>query len=253
MSIEQTEPWRLSGSVVVTGASSGIGAAIVQRLAERGARVVLTGRDRGALDRLTSELRSSGHDAEAEFLDVTDEGGIEELAEKIASRGDFAGWVNNSGINEREPLVNLTTEQFEKVLRVNMLGYFLGTRAAGRRLTPGGAIVNVSSISGRIAFSHNAHYGASKGAIDSFTRHAAVDLADAGIRVNAVSPGSIRTRMTEARLADPAALEDRLRRIPLRRIGTPEDVAGPVAFLCSPEAAYITGTTVVVDGGWTAS
>lgn len=246
------ESWRLHGSIVVTGATGGIGAATARRLAERGARVVICGRNDEALESLAVMLRADGHDVVAETLDMTDEGAVEALATKVAARGDFSGWVNNAGVNDRKAIVDISVEEFQKLATVNVVGYFLGIRAAGRRLAPGGAIVNVSSISAHIAMPNNAHYGSTKGAIESLTRHAAIDLAERGIRVNAVAPGSIRTNMTEARLADPAALEQRIQRIPLRRIGVPDDIAGPIAFLCSDEAAYITGTTIVVDGGWIA-
>lgn len=244
-----THPWNLVGSVVVTGAARGTGAAIARRLAQRGAHVNLTDLNGDEAEKTASKMRDEGLHVEAFQLDVSDESAMESFAEQIRAAGDFIAWVNNAGINERATLTDLTVEDFERMMHVNVLGCFLGTRAAGRRLPAGGAIVNIASISAHVAFPENAHYGAAKGAIESFTRHAAVDLAPRGIRVNSVAPGSIRTAMTESRLADPEILRKRLDLIPLGRIGDPEDIAGPAAFLCTEEAAYITGSTLVVDGG----
>ena len=117
---------------------------------------------------------------------------------------------------------------------------------------PGGAIVNLASMSSSIAIRNSAHYGATKAAIGVLTKNAALELGPLGIRVNAVAPGSIRTAFTEERLAAPGALKQTEDRIPLGRVGVPDDIAGPVAFLCSRESAYMTGAIVAVDGGWTA-
>lgn len=247
------EPWRLDGTVVVTGGARGVGHAIVRGLAERGAHVLLADIDAAAARVAAAQLREQGLRAHAHAVDVADEGSVAVLADVAERDGRLLAWVNNAGINASANVADISLEDFERVLRVNVVGCFLGTRAAARVLgAGGGAIVNLSSISARVALRDNAHYGATKGAIESFSRHAAVDLAERGIRVNCVAPGSVRTEMTAARYAQPGVLAAREARIPLGRVAEPEDVAGAVAFLCSADAAYITGQTIVVDGGWTA-
>lgn len=244
------DPWRLDGTVVVTGAGRGIGRALARRLAERGARLVLADLDLHAVRAAAGELERDGFEAIAVDVDVGDESSVAALASQAAAAGRLTAWVNNAGVNGLGELTELELPEFERLMRINVTGCFLGTRAAARALDPGGAIVNVSSVSARVALPRNAHYGATKGAIESFSRHAAIDLAPRGIRVNCVAPGSVRTVMTADRYAQQGALEARVARIPLGRVAEAEDIAGPVAFLCSEEAAYLTGQTLVVDGGW---
>lgn len=244
--------WLLEGTVVVTGGGRGVGWAIARSLAERGARVILGDIDAAAARTAAAQLRDDGLHAHAHGVDVSDEGSVAGLADVAARDGRLCAWVNNAGINGSANVCDMSLEEFERVLRVNLVGCFLGTRAAARTLgADGGAIVNLSSISARVALRDNAHYGATKGAIESLSRHAAVDLAQRGIRVNCVAPGSVRSEMTAARYAQPGVLAAREARIPLGRVAEPEDVAGAVCFLCSADAAYITGQTIVVDGGWT--
>ena len=248
-----SEPWRLSGGFVVTGAARGVGRAIARRLAERGASVVLADIDADELQVAAAEMRADGLDAEADVVDVGDEDSVTELAAGAADHGPPAGWVNNAGINGLAPLADLELAEFERLMSVNVTGCFLGTRAAARCLRDGGSIVNVSSVSAHVALADNSHYGATKGAIESLSRHAAVELAPRSIRVNCVAPGSVRTEMTAARYAEPGVLEARQSRIPLGRVAEPADIAGPVAFLLSSEAVYMTGQSLIVDGGWSIS
>lgn len=248
-----SEPWLVAGTAVVTGGAGGLGRAICRRLALRGAEVIVADIDGDTAAGAASELVGEGLRARPCAVDVADEDSVAGLASVAAASGALAVWVNNAGVNGVADVAELTLEEFERVMHINVRGCFLGTRAAARALGAGGAIVNVSSISAAVALPRNAHYGASKGAIESFSRHAAVDLAGRGIRVNCVAPGSFRSGMTAERYQRPGALEAREARIPFGRVAGPDDVAGAVAFLCSPESAYITGQTVVVDGGWTAS
>ena len=243
--------WLVDGIVVVTGAAHGIGRAAARRVAERGGHVIIADIDTAAADAAAGELRSDGLAATAHPVDVSSAASVDELARVAVREGSLSAWVNNAGVNALVPFDDLTLDDLERMINVNLRGCFLGTQTAARAMTSGGAIVNLSSVSARIALPDNAHYGASKGAIESFSRHAAVDLAPRGIRVNCVAPGSAHTDMTAARYAEPGVLAAREAQIPLGRVAEPEDVAGAVAFLCSPEAAYITGQTLVVDGGRT--
>lgn len=247
------QPWLVDGAVAITGAGRGVGRAVALRLAERGASVVLGDLDGAAAGSVAAMLKDAGFAARALELDVSDEQSVAQFAESAGRDGRMVGWVNSAGVNSLAPIEDLRLEDFERIMRVNLIGCFLGTRAAARGLSAGGSIVNISSVSARVALPDNAHYGATKGGIESLSRHAAVDLAARAIRVNCVAPGSVRTGMTAERYAVSGVLEQREARIPLGRVAEPEDVAGPVAFLCSDEAAYMTGQTIVVDGGWSVS
>jgi glucose 1-dehydrogenase len=244
--------WRIGGVAVVTGAGRGNGAAIARLLAERGADVVVSDIDADAATAVAAEIVAAGGKATAQACDVSQEADVEALGDLVASRGQLRSWVNNAGIIDRRPILEIEIEHWDRQMEVNARGCFLGVRAAGRRMEAGGAIVNLASISSEVALPNTAHYGASKGAISLLTRHAALELGPRGIRVNSVGPGTIRTEMTEERLAVPEQLQRTLSRIPLGRVGVPEDVAGVVAFLCSEDAAFVNGAMVMVDGGWTA-
>ncbi len=245
--------WGISGVAVVTGAARGNGAAIARGLGQRGAHVILADIDVDQVNEQVRLLAEEGLYVESVVVDVGDPDSVEALAAAAEPHGPIAAWVNNAGVIRRSDLLDITVAEWDYILAVNARAAFLGTQAAARRMTAGGAIVNVASISSRVALPRTAHYGAAKGAVALFTRHAALELAPRGIRVNAVAPGTIATAMTEDRLADPRQLEASIRRIPLGRVGVPEDVAGPVGFLCSAEAAYVTGAILYVDGGYTAT
>ena len=238
---------------VVTGAGRGIGAAIARRLAEMGAHVVVADVEGGLALSSAEALRFEGLAATALAVDMSEERSVEALADHARSLGPLAAWVNNAGISSRVGLLEMELDDWDRMMAVNARGTFLGTRAAGRRMERGAAIVNVASMSAQIALPNHAHYGASKGAVVAFTKHAAVDLGPRGIRVNAVAPGTIETAMTAPRLERPGERVRASERLPLRRIGEPDDIAGAVAFLCGPDSAYLTGTTLFCDGGWTAS
>ncbi|MHA3703709.1 SDR family NAD(P)-dependent oxidoreductase [Jatrophihabitans sp. YIM 134969] len=223
--------------VLVTGGGSGIGAATAALLAERGWDVETA-------DLLPPE---GGH-----LLDVADEAGWLELVERL---WPIDALVNCAGIRDRSPIPEMTVEQFDRMLAIHVRGGFVGVRELSRRWLAedrAGAVVSMASVNATHAVADQVHYAAAKAAVTGLTRAAAVELAASGIRINAVAPGLIRTPMTEVRFSDPAMLEWMTNRIPMRRHGEPLDIANAVAFLLSDEAAYVTGVTLAVDGGWTA-
>jgi NAD(P)-dependent dehydrogenase (short-subunit alcohol dehydrogenase family) len=222
--------------VLVTGGASGIGAAICAALAAAGWEPV--------------PADIAGGEGVVR-LDVRDETGWEEA---VAKAGPLAGLVNCAGIRTSAALVDLEVDEFDRIFAVNVRGTFLGLRTAARRWIgegSGGAVVNITSVNAFVALPGQCHYVASKGALTMLTKAAALELAAHGIRVNAVAPGGVRTPMTAERLADPAQLARINARIPLGRVAEPAEIAGAVVFLLDPRASYVTGTTLVVDGGWT--
>jgi len=161
--------------------------------------------------------------------------------------------VNSAGIVTRKPFIELTEEEWDKVLDVNLKGYFLCAQAAVRQMVKEkkkGKIINISSINAEVAIPNQVHYCASKGGVRMLTRAMALELAQYQINVNAVGPGVVKTALSSDRLADPAQMEWLMSVVPLKKIGKPKDVSNVVLFLASEEADYITGRTIYVDGGW---
>jgi 3-oxoacyl-[acyl-carrier protein] reductase len=237
---------------VVTGASRGIGAAIARRLASDGARVALVARDRARLKTVAAEIERRGGDALSVVADLTDESAVDDLFERIDRWADHIDFlVNNAAAvyGTEAPLLELTTELWDAVMAANLRTTYLCTVRAARRMASAGsgAILNISAASAQRAHRAVVAYDTTKGGVDAFTRAAALDLAPYGIRVNAVAPGPI---VVEAWGALPAGeIAKRSETVPLARLGTPDDIAAAVAFLCSSEAGYITGQVLAVDGG----
>jgi NAD(P)-dependent dehydrogenase (short-subunit alcohol dehydrogenase family) len=240
----------------VTGASRGIGRACAERLAEAGMRVLLQARDRAALQEVCRGICDSGGEAEIFVRSVTDNGFATEAVEKaMATWGRLDVLVNAAGTS---PVMRrserLSADDWDLILRTNLTGAFQGAQAAGEHMVnkQSGAIVNVSSVHGRLAAPGLAAYAASKGGLDVMTRTLAVEWAPHGVRVNAVAAGYVDTALT-AGLLNSEHHSERLRSmIPMGRFGTAREVADAVAFLCSPTASYITGSILFIDGGWSA-
>ena len=235
---------------LVTGAGSGIGQAVSQRLAEEGAEVVITSQSPGHVEETAGLVAAvCGRQPASFVLDVAEAASVRAVLAEVGARfGHIDVLSNNAGIElPHGPSVEQTTDgEWDRVFRVNVTGMFWVCRAALPLMRKGGSIVNMASMNSLVAYENDAAYTASKGAVLQFTRALAVETARAGIRANAVCPGIIDTPLTQAFLdlaEDPA---------PLRRMGTPAEVANCVVFLASDAASFVTGSALVVDGGATA-
>jgi len=247
----------LSGRIaIVTGGGTGIGKGVAAGLSYAGAKLILCGRRRDICETASREIQQkTGADAWAFPCDVTDQTQIEDFVKMIAERfGHIDILVNNAGVVSDYHVFDLTEAEWDRVLDINLKGCFLFSRSVAKVMaeTRKGVIINIGSQLGDVAKPNRAHYVASKAGIKMLTKALAVDLAPYGIRVNAVAPGPVETDMTVSVLSDSAMKSKILEHIPLGRIGQPHDIAGAVVFLASEAAAFITGLTVYVDGGYLA-
>lgn len=246
---------RLDNKVaIVTGGSLGIGASIVRRLAAEGAAVTLdynTHRDEA--DAIAGEITSHGGKALVVQADVSRVADVQHLVQQtVATFGRLDILVNNAGIEKPAPLTEVTEDDWDRQIAVDLKGPYFATQAAARQMVAqggGGCIINISSVHEDLPMPGNAIYCAAKGGLRMLTRTLANELAPHGIRIVNVGPGAIATPINKQTLEDPHKVQMLLAEIPLKRIGQPEDVAAAVAWLASDEASYITGTTHFVDGG----
>lgn len=246
----------LSGQVaLITGASKGIGFGIAKALAHAGARVAVAARSRGDLDALAENIRAEGGIAEAFALDVRDVSQVQSCINAVqGSLGRLDILVNNAGLGANHPAVDVTEADWDEMMDVNLKGLFFCCQAAGRIMLQqrSGRIVNMSSQASVVGIRDHAVYCASKGGVNQLTRVLALEWSSLGITVNAVAPTFIHTPGTAERLDDPAYLQNVIARLPIGRVGTITDVAAAVIYLASPAGALVTGSVLMVDGGWTA-
>lgn len=246
---------RLAGkTALVTGGDQGIGHGIALRFAQEGANVAIGFRtNKKGADETVAAIEAEGVKAVAIQGDLGKvEDGRNLVAQAIAQVGNLDILVNNAGLERRADFWDVTEQDFDLVVNVNLKGVFFTTQAFVRHLRETkrpGKIVNISSVHEELPFPHFASYCASKGGLKMLTRNLAIELAPLGITINNVAPGAIETPINKALLNDPKKLSELLENIPLKRLGTPEDVAGLAAFLASSDADYVTGTTFFVDGG----
>jgi cyclopentanol dehydrogenase len=249
---------RVSGKVVfITGAASGMGRAHALRLAGEGASLAITDRDQKGLAETLAAVQAKGAEAAAWPHDVTDEAAWERVVNEACGRfGRIDVLVNNAGIaHSTTSVLDLSTDEWDRVMAINARGVFLGLRTVGRTMRDqgGGSIINISSVFGIVGGAMASAYCASKGAVRLLTKAAAADLAAFDIRVNSVHPGLIDTPMLDGLLAREGEVRERMLGVQLqRRAADPDEVSSAVLFLASDESSFMTGSELVVDGGWTA-
>lgn len=245
-----TEPLFSGRTVVITGASRGLGHGCAIAFAAQGAEVVLISRGQAELDAAVAEIERNGGRARAIACDVTDAGAVQAAFAGL-SRCDVL--VNNAGGNRPQPFLDVDVATLDHLLSLNVRSMFVTAQAAARLMRErGGAIVNMSSQMGHVGAANRSVYCMTKHAIEGLTKAMAVELAPVGIRVNSIAPTYIETPLTRPFFENKDFLADTLRRIPLGRLGTIDEVVAGVVFLASPGASLITGTSLVVDGGYTA-
>lgn len=247
---------RLQGrKAVITGAARGIGRAIALAFASEGCSIALCDLDEVGLTETAVMARQLGIQVETMRVNVTDREMVSkffQMAEEKMGLPDLL--VNNAGIFYNTPFIDMTDEQWHKMMDVNLTSMVIVSQQMLRHWISaglnGGVIVNMASMVVNMAFTNSSHYMVSKTGVSGLTRALAFEFAPQGVRVNAIAPGIIETEMCRPALTDPNTYNDWMRHIPLKRLGQPEDIAKTAVFLASSDAGYITGQTIIVDGGW---
>ena len=239
---------------MITGASRGLGRSIALALGEAGVNLALVGRDEKRLQEVAEKAHQLGAEAETFFVDVTDEGQVMDLSRVVIARfGRLEILINNAGISIRKPVTDFTLVEWRRVIDTNLTGPFLICRAFVPHMKGHGygRIINLTSTMSHIALPGRSAYAASKAGLLGFTRVLALELAPEKITVNGISPGPFATEMNKPLIDDPKQSSQFLSRIPLGVWGRPEDIGRLAVYLCSEEANFITGTDILIDGGWT--
>jgi NAD(P)-dependent dehydrogenase (short-subunit alcohol dehydrogenase family) len=254
MTVKNKISYGLGGKVcLITGGAQGIGEACARLFLEEGARVVFVDIHKEKGESLQFQLQAQGHEVLFVTSDIGNKVEVDSLISHVLeSYGRIDVLISNAGIFKAAPFLEVTEADFDEVLRVNLKGAFLIGQAVARvmKTQGGGAIVHMSSVNGVLAIPEIASYNVSKGGLNQLTRAMALALADSGIRVNAVAPGTIATELAnKAVLTSEEARQKILGRTPMKRLGNPAEVAHVVAFLASDAASYITGEVITVDGG----
>jgi NAD(P)-dependent dehydrogenase (short-subunit alcohol dehydrogenase family) len=253
MQLPASPSFRLDGKrALVSGAGRGIGLAAAAALAEAGAQVTLLARSAGEIDEAAAAIRARGGFADTLVLDVTD---LDATGAAIAAQPPFDILVNNAGTNRPAPFVEVSVADFDAIMNLNVRAAFFVAQAVARRLIAAGrpgSIINVSSQMGLVGGPRRTVYCASKHAMEGFTKAMAIELGPHRIRVNTLCPTFIETPLTKPFFADQTFRADVLQRIKLGRLGQVEDLTGAIVFLASDASALMTGSALMVDGGWTA-
>ena len=247
---------KLTGRVaVITGASKGLGKAMALALAAEGAKVVMVARNAAPLEEAAAEVRALGGEAMTITADVADEAQVERLRAEVVTRfGQVHILINNAGMNLRKPLADFTLAEWRLVLDTNLTSAFLMSRAFIPHLVSGGGgrIINLTSMMSHISLPGRVPYSSSKAGLLGFTKALALEMAPRRITVNGISPGPCATEINLPILNNPEVSRQFTERIPLGRWGKVEEIGALAAHLCSDAAEFITGTDIVIDGGWTA-